>query len=66
MNEEIFFVKNVKCGGCTSAIEKGLSELDGIASVTAEIEAGKVTVTGNLINREAIAEALQQLGYPEA
>jgi copper chaperone CopZ len=66
MSEELFFVKNVKCGGCTSNIEKGLGDLENIETVSAEIEGGKVTVSGSNLNRATISEKLTQLGYPEA
>ncbi len=66
MSEEIFYVSNVKCGGCTSNIEKGVSEMTGVESVSAETTGGKVTVTGSNLDRAAISEKLQQLGYPEA
>ena len=66
MSEEIFNVQNVKCGGCTSAIENGLGELDDVSSVSAEVDGGKVTVTGNNLDRAGIAAKLEELGYPEA
>jgi copper chaperone CopZ len=66
MSEEIFYVSNVKCGGCTSNIEKGVSEMAGVESVSAETTGGKVTVKGSNLDRAAISEKLQQLGYPEA
>jgi copper chaperone len=65
MQTEIFIVKNVKCGGCASAIENGLKSLPGIESVEVAIDGGKVTVTGNDLSRGQIAAKLQELGYPE-
>lgn len=65
MQKEIFTVKNVKCGGCVSAIEEGLKTLAGVASVEVVIDGGKVTVSGNDLSREQIAAKLQELGYPE-
>ena len=44
MQTEIFNVKNVKCGGCVSAIENGLKSLPGVDSIEVTIEGGKVTV----------------------
>jgi copper chaperone CopZ len=62
---EIFIVKNVKCGGCVSAIENGLKSLPGVAGVEVAIDGGKVTVSGDDLSREQIAARLQELGYPE-
>lgn len=66
MQTETFLVKNVKCGGCASAIESGLKTLPGIDSVDVEIDSGKVTVNGSDLSREQLAAKLQELGYPEA
>lgn len=65
MSTEVFTVKNVKCGGCVSAIENGLKDLPGVGSVEVIIDGGKVTVSGDALSREAISAKLQELGYPE-
>lgn len=65
MQSEIFNVKNVKCGGCASAIENGLKSLPGVDSIEVAIDTGKVTVIGSELSRERITGKLQELGYPE-
>lgn len=65
MQNEIFTVKNVKCGGCVSAIEKGLKSLPGVDSVEVTIDDGKVVVFGNELSRGQISAKLTELGYPE-
>lgn len=64
--EEIFRVKNVKCGGCAAAIEMGLKTLPGVHSVQVVIESGEVTVQGDDLHRPTLAVKLGELGYPEA
>jgi len=66
MSTETFTVKNVKCGGCVSAIENGLKDLPGVESVEVTIDGGKVTVNGSDLSRETLSAKLQELGYPEA
>ena len=66
MQSEQFTVKNVKCGGCASAIQNGLKELPGVEGVEVSIEDGKVTVTGDGLSREQLSGKLGELGYPEA
>lgn len=66
MSSEQFNVKNVKCGGCVSAIENGLKELPGIESVEVTIEEGEVTVRGENLSRATLSAKLGELGYPEA
>jgi len=58
-------VENIKCGGCAGSIVSGLQALEGITSVTVDVERGCVTVDGNVAQRTAVSERLQQLGYPE-
>jgi len=57
-------VSNVKCGGCVSAIQNGLGEMDGIGSVEVDIPTGEVTLQGDSSALDAIKEKLQSLGYP--
>ena len=58
-------VSNVKCGGCTSNIENGLKDMEGVETVSASIDDGKVTVSGTSLDRDAICNKLIELGYPE-
>lgn len=66
MQTEVFTVRNVKCGGCASAIENGLKEMGGVQQVDVVVESGEVTVTGEELSRQSLSEKLTQLGYPEA
>ena len=66
MSEEVFSVKNIKCGGCVSAIQEGLQGLPGVASVEVVIESGRVTVIGTGLDRALLSNKLAELGYPEA
>jgi len=65
MQTEEFRVKNVKCGGCVNTIRQGLQGLAGVKSVEVVIEGGAVSVNGEGLDRAALADKLQQLGYPE-
>ena len=65
MATEIFYVTNVKCMGCVTNIQEGLTKVKGVLSVTVEKEEAKVIVETNDLKREIIAEALSILGYPE-
>ncbi len=57
---------NIKCGGCASAIEEGLSALPGVAQVEVAVETGTVRVTGEALDQDAITAKLAELGYPVA
>ncbi|MEE4294097.1 MAG: heavy metal-associated domain-containing protein [Xanthomonadales bacterium] len=64
MNYEVS-VENIKCGGCANTIRTRLEKLDGIDSVTVDVESGRVTVDGDEDTRENVIERLASLGYPE-
>jgi copper chaperone len=64
MNYEVS-VENIKCGGCANPIRTRLEKLDGIDSVTVDVESGRVTVDGDEDTRENVIERLASLGYPE-
>lgn len=60
-----FLVENVKCGGCASAIQTGLSQDARVKEVMVDVPTGRVSVeTEGDIGAELRA-ALQALGYPE-
>ncbi|WJW74854.1 heavy-metal-associated domain-containing protein [Thiohalobacter sp. IOR34] len=64
--QEQFKVQNVKCGGCAKTIQDGLGGLPGVEGVEVEVDSGTVTVSGNTLERAALAAKLAELGYPEA
>ena len=64
MNYEVS-VENIKCGGCANTIRTRLEKLDGIDSVTVDVESGRVTVDGDEDTRQNVIERLASLGYPE-
>jgi copper chaperone len=64
MHTETLTVENIKCGGCAGQIERKLSQLEGVASVTVNVEAGQVSVEAD--NLETVQAELARLGYPVA
>jgi copper chaperone len=66
MQTEQFTVRNVKCGGCVSAIESGLKGLAGVSEVRVTIDGGQVEVSGETLDRAQLSAKLAELGYPEA
>jgi len=66
MQTEKFRVKNVKCGGCATTIHDGLLGVAGVKDVVVVVQGGEVTVSGEGLDRAALAQKLGHLGYPEA
>lgn len=63
MQTEQFEVSNVKCGGCVEAIRKGLANQPGVQGVEVDL-AGKVTVSGEALDRGQLTRRLAAIGYP--
>jgi copper chaperone len=59
-------VQNVKCGGCASAIQEGLTSLPGIERVEVDISSSQVHIEGDPLDQDAITAKLAELGYPVA
>jgi copper chaperone CopZ len=66
MQTEEFTVKNVKCGGCVANIQNGLKALPGVSAVNVTVDGGKVSVSGEGLDRAALTAKLAALGYPVA
>ena len=59
-------VENIKCGGCANSIKKGLMDEAGVSTVAIDVEKGMVSIDGENLDRDAIAEHLLKMGYPES
>ena len=55
---------NIKCAGCVSNIENGLTNMAGINNVNVNIETNIVTIEGNNLEQALIELKLSELGYP--
>ena len=58
-------VDNIKCGGCAHTIEKSLSAIPGVSSITVSPEKGEVAFEADPSLRPKVAKALHAIGYPE-
>jgi copper chaperone len=58
-------VPDISCDHCKNAIEGEVGALDGVDSVTVDVEARRVTVDGDVTD-EAIRAAIEEAGYEVA
>jgi copper chaperone len=67
MTTKIYNVPDISCGHCTATIERELKLVDGLDSVTAELDTKQVTVEVQsddvLVDVEKM---LEEIGYPAA
>ncbi|WP_353942682.1 heavy-metal-associated domain-containing protein [Streptomyces sp. HUAS MG91] len=60
----VYQVKGMTCGHCEGAVAGEISELDGVASVTAAAATGQVTVVSAApLDEEAVRAAVDEAGY---
>jgi len=64
MQEMIFAVSNVKCGGCAENIKGGVEGLQGVSQVSVDVDSGEVKVQGDALDRELLVSKLAALGFP--
>ena len=67
MTTKIYNVPDISCGHCTATLERELKLVDGLDSVTAELDPKQVTVEVQsddvLVDVEKM---LEEIGYPAA
>lgn len=60
----VYTVSGMTCGHCESAVGEEISALAGVTDVTADAEAGLVTVTSAApLAKEAVRAAVDEAGY---
>ncbi len=58
-----YFVPGVSCGHCQAAIMGEVERVAGVAVVEVDLEAKRVTVTGQALDDAAIRAAIDEAGY---
>ena len=56
-------VRGMTCSHCTAAVEREVSRVSGVQSVTADLERKLVRVTGFGLDEEALRAAIEEAGY---
>lgn len=66
MNTTTFSAPDISCGGCAKAIQKALTGVTGLDTVTVDVDAKTVTVVHDpdLASPAAIATRLDHAGFP--
>jgi copper chaperone len=66
MAEITYTVPAMHCGHCTAAVEREISQLDGVTAVVANLETKQVVVRGEHLDDGAIRAAIDEAGYEAA
>ncbi len=60
--QTVIIVKGMTCGHCKAMVEKNLSKLPGVVSVTVDLASGETQIQGNA-DHAAIREVIEDLGF---
>lgn len=64
MEEIVLKVNGMMCGGCENRVKNAVQNIDGVESVIADYNTGKVVVTTNKeVSENIIIETLEDIGY---
>jgi copper chaperone len=66
MSELTYTVPGMHCGHCKAAVEREVSQLEGIDDVLVDLETKRVVVRGGRLDDAAIRAAIDDAGYEAA
>ncbi|MBI5104089.1 MAG: heavy-metal-associated domain-containing protein [Solirubrobacterales bacterium] len=61
-----YAVPGISCGHCRAAITAEVEKLAGVSSVDVDLDAKRVTVTGDGLDDAAVRAAIDEAGYDVA
>ena len=61
-----YTVPAMHCGHCERAVKEELSAVAGVSDVAVDLEAKRVTVTGESLDDAALRAAIEEAGYEAA
>lgn len=66
MKQTTFSAPDIECGGCATAIQKALGNVEGISAIQVDIVAKTVVVTHDLVlvSVESVLTRLDHTGFP--
>ncbi len=58
-----YLVEGMTCAHCKASVEEEVSEVNGVFAVEADVEQGRVAVSGENFTDDAVIEAIIGAGY---
>lgn len=62
MTSTTYQVSGMTCGHCANAVTEEITAIDGVSTVSVDVESGQVIVTGEA-TAEQVAAAVSEAGY---
>jgi copper chaperone CopZ len=61
-----YTVHGMTCGHCVMSVREEVSEVAGVRTVDVDLASGRLTVTGENLDDQAIGAAVEEAGYEVA
>ena len=61
-----YTVQGMTCGHCVLSVREEVSEVAGVAAVDVDLASGRMTVTGEDVDADAVRAAVADAGYEVA
>jgi copper chaperone len=63
MTTTTYSVTGMTCAHCVASVTEEVSAVSGVTDVAVDLPTGKVTVTGQDVDRDAVEAAVAEAGY---
>jgi copper chaperone len=63
MRTESYTVTGMTCGHCVAAVTEEVTAVDGVSDVHVDLDTGRLTVTGESFDDDAVKAAVVEAGY---
>ena len=62
-NARTHVVRGMSCSHCVASVTEAVSQIPGVTDVAADLDSGRLTVTGDSVENAAVAAAVNDAGY---
>jgi copper chaperone CopZ len=63
MTTQTYTVAGMTCGHCVSSVTEEVQAIDGVTDVDVDLATGRLTVTADKVETDAVRAAVQDAGY---
>jgi copper chaperone len=65
-NENEYSVQGLTCSHCVASVRQEVSDVAGVTAVAVDVDTGRMTISGENVDDEAVRAAVVEAGYEVA
>lgn len=65
-NTTVYTVKGMTCAHCVASVTEEVEDVAGVEAVDVDLQSGRLTVTGEGVDDDAVRSAVSEAGYAVA